>query len=79
MGERIWHLEHADGREWTRDELAKVIGDEREHDGLWPYDASLIAVAIGDDSRVYLIDNCMTWHWLDEVRDGEDAVVVWDE
>lgn len=72
---RSWHLVHGDGGEWTGDELEEIVRDEREHDGLWPYDATLFAVAMGDDSAIYLLDNCMCWHRADE---GDDMAVTWD-
>lgn len=73
---RRWHLEHADGREWTRDELVEIVRDERRHDGLWPYDVNLFAVSVdGDGGCAYLLDNCMHWHALFE---GDDMAVVWD-
>lgn len=71
---RRWHIEHEDGRNWTFDELLGCIRRDREHDGLWPADAGLFAMTTSDDSSVYLLDNCQTWHWLDD-----DVRVVWDD
>lgn len=72
--DRHWHFEHEDGRKWTVDELPECIRRDREHDGLWPFDAGIFAVAVSDDSRVFLLDNCQTWHWLDD-----DVRLVWDD
>lgn len=73
MNERKWHLEHADGFEWTQDELVEFIRVEREHDKLWPIDARFFDLAIGHDG-VYVLDNCQAWHQL-----IDDVVVIWDE
>lgn len=73
---RRWHVEHRDGGEWTREELQEVIWADRRHDRLWPYDATLIAVAVGDDGNLYILDNCLTWHFPIET---DDMVVVWDD
>ena len=69
---RKWHVEHADGREWTVDELTDAVRAERGHDGLWPVDAGVFATAVGHDGRVYALDDCQAWHMLD------DCEVVWD-
>lgn len=73
---RRWHVEHADGSRWTKGELTKIIHDEREHDDLCPFDADLFALTIDMDCTIFLIDNCMNWHLMDET---DDMVVMWDE
>lgn len=61
--DRIWHLVHADGREWTDSELgARDFEDFRE-------------VVVDRRGEVYVLDND-GWTYLD--CEYGDAEVVWD-
>lgn len=75
MAKPKWHLEHANGREWTDDELAEFVRVEREHERMWPYDAGNWATtALDRYGRIYVHDACETWHQL-----VDDVVVIWDD
>lgn len=73
---RHWHLEHPDGREWTRDELDRVVrtlrlgryGCYHEFDG---YQLS----CIDEEGRPFLLDMSGQW-W--PVSDYSDVVVKFD-
>lgn len=73
---RRWHLEHPDGREWTRDELSRAVqllrlgryGGYRKTDGCQ-------YVCIDDDGRPFLLDTSGEWWWL---ADYSDMVVTFD-
>ena len=68
---RRWHLEHADGREWTRDELDAVC------DG---YDQSPCAdVLLDRDGVVALVTGMERVIYIGHTVEDEDMEVVWDE
>lgn len=66
---RSWHLEHADGHEWTEDELAEQFATESDiENGTYRFD-----VACAGNGQVYLLDNWGFWYYA-----TEDVVVVCD-
>lgn len=68
MTELKWHVEHADGRSWTDEELWELFGDgiNEDHNFLVTMDGCLFVADIcGDD--VFSIDS------------DDDMTVVWDE
>ena len=68
MSEHKWHLEHEDGREWTDDELQKLVRAECYRG------ESLFTPVITDRGGCFVLDNRHRWHSL-----KDDVVVVWDE
>ena len=77
---RLWHVEHRDGRPWTRRELDEVVWRARRRDGLEPHGSRCMEVTVDDLGHVYLLDNymrwhCMTWNFPD---DGDGMVVAID-
>ena len=75
---RRWGIEHRDGRPWTPDELTEIIRVQREHDGTWPYDATLVSIATDPELNVYLLDNCLEWHRMDDISGGDDVRLVFE-
>ena len=74
MADRKWHLEHADGREWTKDELDARIGDIRRNDHCYPFDGECHDVCISTNGTIYLIDDGdIAW------KVGRDMRAVCDE
>lgn len=75
MSERKWHVEHADGRRWTKAELTALV---RRDLGGWddPGDSEWWDTYIDSKGNVILMDTWGGWHG---VMEGDDMVVVWDE
>lgn len=78
MSEHRWRIEHADGRYWTRGELDELVRVDREHDGMWPYDAECRHVAVDRYGCAFLLDSACAWHVPYPSIEG-DMVVVWDD
>lgn len=70
---RHWHVEHGDGRPWTRDELDGLVA--LDCTGRRPPLPKWWLTLIDEESRPVLIDTRVEWH---DVVDP-DMVVVWDE
>lgn len=68
MVTKHFHVEHADGRRWTDEELWELFGDEinEDHNFLVTMDGCLFVADICGDG-VFSIDS------------DDDMVVVWDE
>lgn len=80
MTRYTFRLEHADGREWTREELNEFIQSERERQGLLTIGYGLHGVAVGGAvgggsvfQSVFVLDKGRKWHRLED-----DVVVVWE-
>ena len=78
MSMKRYRLEHADGREWTKEELNEVVRVDREHDKMWPYDAECHHVAVDRFGCVFLLDNICAWH-VPYPSIESDMVVVWND
>lgn len=70
---RHWHIEHGDGRPWTRDELDGQVALDCA--GRRPPLPKWWLTLIDEASCPVLVDTRVEWH---DVKEGEDMVVVWD-
>lgn len=71
--DRLWHVEHSDGRPWTKAGLTALV---RRDVGGWdhPEDCEWWDTYIDQRGNVVLVDTRGEWHGVG----GDDMVVVWD-
>ena len=71
---RRWHLEHADGRWWTGDELDELAARLRERTRIGPFDESCFRVCIDRNCDPWLLGDWGGYYFADD----PDCKVVWD-
>lgn len=72
---RRWHITHADGREWTQEELDALSVRMRMESRIAPYDEACQRVCVDDEGSVFILGAWNGWYMVD----SDDVVVVWDE
>lgn len=72
---RRWHLEHADGRRWTKDELDDLTARLSEATRMAPYEYGCSCVFIDPECEPWVKGEYSGLYYVDD----PDCVVVWDE
>ena len=73
---RRWHVEHADGREWTQFELNELAARLAMRTGCVSLHRENQVLCIDRCGAPILIDGFGAWWYVDAER--EDMEVVWD-